>query len=245
MVLVLIIIIGIIILIVLTKLITKYVPVKFSPIISIVLLGLSVYFGWQLYSSIIGPVEFNKTKEERYRKVISNLQDIKRAQEAHQVINGDFAGKWEDLTSFVETAEYALTTRRDSSYADVEKNAAYGIDSGYFINTIVTDTLGFRSVRDSLFQGTDRFKTMMNVPGTEEQFELKAGKLEKSGSIYSVFEARISKEAVLGDLNKDLLAQEMQTNSVEGVRGPYIKVGSMDEVDTSGNWSKAYEKSKN
>jgi len=41
-----------------------------------------------------------------------------------------------------------------------------------------------------------------------------------------------------------LIAQEKQVNSVDGVNGPFIKVGSMDEVNTSGNWPKLYDTAK-
>jgi hypothetical protein len=84
---------------------------------------------------------------------------------------------------------------------------------------------------------------MMNIPveGVDEKFELNAGKLDKNGTIYSVFESRVAKDVILSDLDKDLLAQEKQVISVDGVNGPYIKVGSMDEVDTSGNWPKIYD----
>ncbi|MDX1783627.1 MAG: hypothetical protein R3361_05665, partial [Aequorivita vladivostokensis] len=59
-----------------------------------------------------------------------------------------------------------------------------------------------------------------------------------------VFEAKVSKKVVLGDLDKDLLAQEMQVQSVDGVNGPDIKVGSLEDVNTSGNWPKIYDAAK-
>ena len=210
-------------------------------IIQLVLWVLIIFLGWKLYNSIIGPVQFNKTKVERYEKVIAKLKDVKKAQLAHQEITGSFSGNFDSLVRFIDTAQFAITARRDSSYADVEKNKAYGISSGYFIDVIVVDTLSFESVKDSLFKG-DRYKTMMNVPGTEAKFDLKAGKLEKNGVMYSVFEAKVDKKVVLQGLNKDLITQETQVNSVDGVNGPFIKLGSMNEINTSGNWPKLYDK---
>ena len=212
-------------------------------IIQIVLWVIIIFLGWKLYNSILGPVQFNKSKVERYEKVIANLKDVKKAQLAHQEITGSFSGNWDSLVRFIDTAEFAITARRDSSYADKEKNAAYGIDSGYFIDVIVVDTLSFQSVKDSLFKG-GRYKTMMNVPNTEVKFDLKAGKVDKSGIKYSVFEAKVAKTVVLEGLNKDLIIQEAQVNSVDGVNGPTIKLGSMTEINTSGNWPKLYDKIK-
>jgi hypothetical protein len=106
----------------------------------------------------------------------------------------------------------------------------------------VIDTLGYKSVKDSLFKGSDRYKTMMNVPieGVDEQFKLSAGKIEKSGTQIPVFEAKIAKEVILYDQDKDLVNQENEVVSVDNVNGPFISVGSMEEVNTSGNWPTTY-----
>lgn len=202
-----------------------------------------IFLGWKLYNSVNGPVEFNKAKEVRYTKVIKNLKDIKAAEMAHNEIIGKFTGSFDSLIRFIDTAQFANVERRDTSYADVAKNKAFGIDEGYFIEDIILDTLGFTPVKEALFEGSDRYKTMMNIPieGIDAKFELQAGTLEKSGATYSVFEAKVSKDIILQGLDPDLIVQEKQVVSVEGVNGPSIKVGSMTEVNTSGNWPKLYD----
>ena len=142
-------------------------------VLQIVLWILIIFLGYKLYNSIMGPVEFNKEKEERYEKVIAKLKDIKAGQAAYQELNGKFSGNFDSLVQFLDTAQYAITSRRDTSYADVAKNKAFGLDpqkGGYYIEDVIIDTLGFSSVKDSLYQKTDRYKTMMNVPGTDQQF---------------------------------------------------------------------------
>lgn len=215
-------------------------------VIQIVLWIVIVFLGWKLYNSVMGPVEFNKIKKERYAEVIKNLKDIQASQLAHKEITGKFTGNWDSLIHFIETAEFARTQRRDTSYADVEKNKAFGITDGYFIEESIIDTLGFTPVKDSLFGNSTRYKTMMNVPieGVDAKFELEAGELEKNGVVYSVFEAKVSKKVILADRDPDLLAQELQVQSVDGVNGPDIKVGSLQEVNTSGNWPKIYDGAK-
>lgn len=218
-------------------------------ILQIVLWIVIIFLGWKLYGSITGPIEFNKIKEARYKKVIVNLQDIQAAQLAHQSITGDFTGSFDSLVRFVDTAQFAITQRRDTSYADVEKNKAYGLDpqtGGYILEEIITDTLSYTSVKDSLYGGTDRYKNMMNIPvaGVDDKIELKAGKLVKNDVTYSVFEAKVAKTKILSDLDKDLLAQELQVISVDGVNGEFITVGSLDEINTSGNWPKNLEAAK-
>ena len=205
-----------------------------------------VFLGYKVYQSILGPIEFNKVKEVRYAQVIKNLKDIRNAELAYQEITGNFTGDFDSLVQFIDTAQFAIVQRRDTSYADVAKNRAFGLKEGYFIEEVIVDTLGFTPVKDSLFGDSDRYKTMMNIPikGVNEKFELKAGKLEKSHAVYSVFEARVAKDVILSDQDKDLLAQEKMVVSVDGVNGPYIKVGAMDDVNTSGNWPKLYDSNK-
>lgn len=210
-------------------------------VIQLVLWIVIIFLGYKLYSSVIGPVEFNKVKEARYVEVIAKLKDIRASQLAHQEVTGNFSGNFDSLVRFLDTAQFAITQRRDTSYADVEKNKAFGVD-GYYIEDIIVDTLGFVSIKDSLFGDSDRYKTMMNVPGVEgKTFDLQAGKYEKNGTKYSVFLAEVDKAVVLEGEDKDLVAQERQVNSVDGVNGPTIKVGAMDEINTSGNWPKIYD----
>ncbi|WP_339696328.1 hypothetical protein [uncultured Marixanthomonas sp.] len=215
-------------------------------VIQIILWIVIIFLGYQLYSSISGPYEFNKEKEVRYQKVINNLKDIRDAELAHQEIAGNFTGSFDSLVRFIDTAQFAITQRRDSVYADVEKNKAYGIDEGYFITESLIDTLSFTPVKDSLY-GSDRYKTMMNVPieGVDAKFKLQAGSIMKNGSKYSVFEATVSKDIVLQGMDEELVYQEKQANTVEGVRGDKVQVGSMEEITTNGNWGKSYDSADN
>ncbi|GAL70929.1 hypothetical protein [Jejuia pallidilutea] len=50
----------------------------------------------------------------------------------------------------------------------------------------------------------------------------------------------MKKSVILFDQPKDLVMQENEVVSVEGVNGDEIKVGSMEEVKTIGNWPKTY-----
>ena len=215
-------------------------------IIQLVLWVLIGFLAWQLYSSIIGPVKFNEKRDVRYTKVIDNLKDIRAAELAFKEINGKFTGSFDSLERFIDTAKFARIQRRDTFYADQKKNAAFGLDKltgGYILEETLIDTLGFTPIRDSLFQGTDRYKTMKNIPveGVNSQFTLKSGIVIKNDAPYSAFEAKVAKDLILSDLDKDLLAQEKMVVSVEGVNGAYITVGSLETVDTSGNWPKIYD----
>ena len=95
--------------------IDKYVPKKMKPVIMIGLWVLIGYLGYITFMSIYGEIQFNKIKEERYKVVINNLKDIRDAELAHRTVTGKFQGNWDNLVKFIDTAQFTITQRRDSS----------------------------------------------------------------------------------------------------------------------------------
>lgn len=234
-------VVGILLILGLVKLIDSYLPKKLRPVLSIVLAAIIVVLGYYNYKAIYGPVEFNKEKEKRYARVISKLQDIRKSQLAHKEINRSYAKSFDSLVRFIDTAQFTITQRRDTTYLDEEFKKIYKVDK--YIDDYVVDTLGFVSVKDSLFKDSNRYKEMHLIPYTNgKSFELKAGLLKVKKTNVPVFEVKADKKLILADLDRDLLIQELQTVSVDGVNGRYIRVGSMDEVSTSGNWPSNYGK---
>jgi hypothetical protein len=112
---------------------------------------------------------------------------------------------------------------------------------------VVIDTLGTVPVKDSLFGTSDKYKQMAFVPikGVEDKtFEIKAQIIDKNGYKVPVFEVKVAKNIVLFDQNKDLLKQENETISVDGVNGPALILGSLTEVSTNGNWPTIFDAAK-
>jgi hypothetical protein len=200
---------------------------------------LSIFFASQIYSSINGPIKFNQVKNDRYTKVIDRLKDIRSAQIAHKDVNGFYANNFDSLVSFIDNGIFTLIEKRDSSY--LEYNRTYRIDMLKEVE--IVDTLGFVSVKDSLFGNNESYKMMAKVPvdGTDSEFSIKADIIDKNGYQVPVFEVKVKKDIVLFDQNKDLLDQENKVISVDGVNGPEIILGSMTDVSTSGNWPTIFD----
>ncbi|MCX7548000.1 hypothetical protein OS188_08545 [Xanthomarina sp. F1114] len=223
-------------------LIDKYVPSKVKPVLTIALWALIFYLGYLTFMSIYEPIQFNKVKKQRYAAVIERLIDIRDSQLAHQQVTGQFAPTFDNLVKFIDTAQFTITQRRDSTVIDEELTKRYGgVETTKEITII--DTLGFKSVKDSLFRNSDRYKTMMNVPNTNDQFKMEAGLLDQNDIKIPVFEASVKKNVILSDQDQDLVIQENQVISVDGVNGDALKVGSMNEVKTNGNWPITYGES--
>ena len=209
-------------------------------ILQIVLWIVCIGLGYLIYKSVTGPIEFKKVKEARFADVISTLKDIRNSQEAYKTVNGKFANDFESLVAFVDTGQYTITQQRDSSYMEFDK--VYGID--LLREVTIVDTLGFVKVKDSLFQGSSRYKEMMTVPHGQnnEKFEMKADVIDKGGYQASVFEAKVKKTIVLYDQPQELVDRENAQISVEEVNGTEIIVGSLSDVSTNGNWPPIYDK---
>ena len=225
----------------LVKLVDKFIPSKFKPLLMIALWVVIGYLGYQTFMSVYEPIQFNKTKNKRYAKVISNLIDIRDSQLAYRQVTGKFADDFDKLVTFIDTAKFTITQRRDTTIVDEELTKRFGgVETTKSI--VLIDTLGFVPVKDSLFKTSTRYKTMMNVPVGKDgaKFELKAGMLDQNGIKIPVFESKVKKDIILSDQSRDLVIQENQVVSVDGVNGDALKVGSMDEVNTNGNWPKVY-----
>lgn len=205
-----------------------------------------VLFSYLGFKSISDVIQFDEIKNSRYQSVIKNLKDIRDSQLAHRTIHGYFENNWDSLVKFVKNDSFTITQRRDSSILDRELTKRYGGVKTYK-DIVIVDTLGFVSVKDSLFGADARFQSMMYVPFAKmdtTKFELKAGFLNQNGINIPVFESKVMKKVILHDQNSDLIFKENQVQSVDGVNGSSLKIGSMDEVNTNGNWPKNYTKDK-
>ena len=204
---------------------------------------LIVFFSFKIYNSINGPINFNKTKNVRYAQVIDRLKDIRKAQIAHKDVKGVFANNFDSLVAFIDTGIFTLTQKRDSSYMEYDKT--YRIDM--LREVVVIDTLGTVPVKDSLFGTSEEYKKMAFIPieGVEDSmFSIKAQIIDKNGYKVPVFEVKVAKNIVLYDQDQDLLKQENETVSVDGVNGPAIVLGSLTDVSTNGNWPTIFDAAK-
>ena len=217
---------------------------KHRPYVLASLWVIVVIYASLLFTSIYDEIKFDEVKNARYQLVIKNLKDIRDTQLAHRTVKGVFQDNWDSLVEFVEIDSFTITQRRDSSILDKEMTKRYG-GVKTFKDIVIVDTLGFISVKDSLFGFDDRYLSMMYVPFSKDdqtRFQLKAGFLNQNGIDIPVFEAFVKKRVILYDQSLNLVLKENQVQSVDGVNGSSLKIGSMNEVNTNGNWPKNYSK---
>lgn len=209
-------------------------------VIQIVLWIVIVFMGYLIYHSVEAPIEFEKVKKKRYLPVIDKLKDIRKTEIAYKDVNGRYAGSFDSLVSFIENGKFVITQNRDTSYLDKEFKKNYGVDK--YIQDVITDTLGFASVKDSLFKDSDRYKNMRYLPepNDDEEFKIQADSIYKGEDYVHVFEVSVKKKILLEDQDEHLVEREEKMQSVDDINGDKIKVGSMSKVNDNGNWPKDY-----
>ena len=236
MITILIIVAGIIVTGLLAYGVVNFIPRKFHWIISITLIVLAVFLVYKINYEIQKPINFNKEKKVRYTKVISHLKMIRDAEVAHKKVTGKYSNSGEELISFIENGKFALTQTRN-----VPQTVKLGGGITKEIEVRVVDTIGYEDVKTQ-FAGLD-YKNMMNIPGTDQQFKIELGEVEKVAGLKApVFEVKVDKALILKGMDINLVKQEKEAIGGEEIRGEYIRVGSLGEVSEDGNWPPSYDK---
>ncbi|CAM1354485.1 hypothetical protein [Tenacibaculum insulae] len=227
---------AVVVAILLAVLIVKFVPLKMRWLISILLLAATAFLAYKIYGGIMEPIHFAKEKEVRYAKVIKNLKLIRDAEVKYKEVYRTYTNSKDSLINFIENGQLALVET---------KNVEEEVDRGGGIMIKVSrkqiDTIGYEPVA-KYFNGKD-YKGMFNVPGTDKQFELATGKVEKvAGLLVPVFEVKTDKTSILKGLSTSLVKQELEALETDQIKGAFVSVGSLNEVTTGGNWPPSYDK---
>lgn len=242
--LVIILVVLAIVIIGLVKVIDKFLPKKLRPVVSIILWAITIFFAYQIYESIQAPIKFEKIKEGRFKVAVAKFQEIKNLQQAYKSIKGTYTSNIDSIIKFVENDYFVIIERKDSSVVDVERNKAYGITSGYYKDIVITKEIGRVKVKDSLYKDSERYKNLniVKVDGITAEIKLETGFKKVNETNVPLFKASLSKASLLTDLDPALVEKENKTKSVEGIDGEMIVLGSLDEVNLTGNWPKKYGK---
>ena len=194
-------------------------------VIQFVLFIIIVVLGYLVYDSIMEPVRLNQEKAKREKIIVQRLKDIRSAELIYKQLNGNYSDKWDSLVQFIDTAEIPVV-----------KMIPDPTDTTFTLT--INDTVGYVRVYDSLFHHNKNvdLKQFMLVPFTNgDTIELHAGSIDRGGVTVQVFEAKVPYSQYLRGMD-----QQYITNLTAGKKDidlyPGIKVGSMAEPSTDGNW---------
>jgi hypothetical protein len=207
-----------------------------SIVINIVLFAIIVLLAWQVVKSIQAPIKFNHEQKARETKVVERLIDIRNAEVLYKNATSQYTNNFDSLILFCQTAEIPIV-----------KIVPDPTDTTF--TRTINDTIGFVMVMDSLKAGREHFNIndIKYVPFSEPQqkFELEAGTISRNGINIPVFEARTPYEVYLATpgaaFNDKEWKQRVDNTKAEKEsinRYAGLKVGSMEEATTDGNWEK-------
>jgi len=197
--------------------------------LKLVLLIIIIGLGYMVVESIMEPVRFNKQKDIREASVIQKLEDIRSAELAYKAVNGKYMSDWDTLINFIKYTEFPII--REVADPNDTTNSI-----------IIRDTIGYVPISDSLFGHRTAFNAdhLKYIPIPKEffdneKFELNTGAIERGGLPVYVFECKVPFKTMLKGLDNQLIIN-LNKKVVEMNKYPGLKVGSMDEASTEGNW---------
>ena len=191
--------------------------------IRLVLWALVLGLGYALFNTIMNPIRFNKEKKDRSADVIERLKDVRKAQIAFKEVNRFYAQSFNELIPFVDSGKFTIVQRRDEELKYYNK-----VYREYQLkDTTYVDTLGYASIKDSIFGADYNLEKLRFIPHTENvELKLRAGKIKSGKLNVHVFEARALKEEYLVGLDEDLVKNAAKD----------LVVGSMTSAKINGNW---------
>lgn len=178
----------------------------------------SIFLAYSDYSTVKKDIDFVVNKKAVYAKVIQNLKDIRDVQVAHKKLNGTYIATFDSLHRFLDEGQLPIIKAIGSVPDTLSEEEA--IEMGI----VRRDTL-YEPVLNSLFlnnkaKADRKFPFVKDslefAPGSGVKFYMNAGFINQGGVKTPVFEA------------KDLKPFDVTDT---------LKVGSMTETSTTGNWS--------
>ncbi len=197
---------------------------KFT-IIKVVLSVIILILGYLIYESIMRPVRFNQAVSDREAKVVARLIDLRTSQQFYKRQHNKYTASFDTLISFIRTGEIPVV-----------KMIPDPTDTTF--TKTINDTLGYVKVADSLFSKRANFTidSLRYIPFTNgEKFEIAAGSIDRGGLKVAVYEIKAHYNTFLKGLDRQLIVNLVK--SKEDIdRYPGLRLGSMDEPSTDGNW---------
>ena len=224
-------------------------------VINIVLAVCAAALVYVCYGSIMGPINFDNTRDAREKEVIARLIDIRKAQvEYRNTHQGVYTASFDTLIDFVKTAKLPFV-KKEGALTDeqlekgmTEKKAMALINkakkTGNWKEVEKEGLMNFKrdtmwvSVLDTIFPKGFNADSLRYVPfGNGTEFEMASRQdTTKSGAPLNLFQAQTPYETYIGDLDKQLL---INLKDVQGKLGKYcgLRVGDIEQPNNNaGNW---------
>ena len=207
------------------------------------------------YSSIMGPINFEKAKKEREQAVIARLIDIRKEQQEYRSLHhGMYTEHFDTLIDFVKNQklpfvmkvgqltdkqlEDGLTEKKAMAIINkAQKTGRYDEVKKWGLENFKRDTM-WVAVMDTVYPKGFNPDSMKYIPhGNGAIFEMNVkNDTAKSGAPVFLFEVKAPYETYLGGLDKQEIINLKDLNEKLG-RYSGLMVGSIDNPNNgAGNW---------
>jgi len=188
--------------------------------IQIVLLIISGVLAYLIYDGIQTKIEFRDTAQGRREVVQERLMNVVEAQKKFKQEKGKYANNFEELLHFLHND--SLTIVKAIGNVPDSLTEAEAVERGI----VIRDTSLVPAI--TIFEEDFAIDSLAIVPFSNgESFKMSAGVIEKNKVNVNVFEASATLAQVYNGLDTKNESVELKD---------IIKVGSMTEPITTGNW---------
>ena len=184
---------------------------------------------YYVYDSIESKIAFEDETKRRREITIEKLKDIRTAQLAFKSVKNRYANNFEELLNFVKNDSFPVIKALGTVPDTLSEEQAVKMG-------IVTRDTSRIGVMDSLFSpqylkdhiAAFYIDSLPYIPfGNYDKFEFHSGEIEKGKVQVNVFEVFGSFEVIYRGLNTSNEAIDLKDG---------LRVGSMTDPSTSGNW---------
>lgn len=194
-------------------------PNKMQKVLFFAFIPLALITAFFAYQSIDEPIKFNIEKKRRYSRVIDRVKTIRDWQLAYKSVHKVYAPNFDSLIQFVNVGEFPVVKAFGTVPDTLTEAEAVRLG-------IVTRDTVLVPARDSLFKSGGDPSDIRYIPFSNKvEFQMEAGIVEKGQVQVPVFEVFAKNEYIFPDI------EPLYYKPEDGV-----KVGSMTDPSTSGNW---------
>jgi hypothetical protein len=202
------------------------IPMKMkSIIVKVVLAIIIIILGYLVVDSIMQPVRFENEKAKRDEVVIKLLKEIREVEVAYKGIHKEYTGSFDTLIDFIKNGELPVV------------NIIPDPTDTTFTRTI-NDTTSYKNVGESIFGDRKNFDpaSIEYIPFSNgKKFKLNAAVIEINKVRVPVFEISAEYKDILLGMDDQLILNLIKKLK-EFEKFPGLKVGSLEEASTDGNW---------
>ena len=197
-----------------------------------------VLLAYMCYRSVMGPIEFDKTREQRENLIKARLIDIRKAQIEYKNIHKVHAANFDELSKFLKDEKLPFLIK-EGVLTDEQLEKGMTEAEAVKKGLIRRDTMWVLAKDTLLGKNYDvaAMRYVPAVPGEKITFKMDTATL-KSGSGYEikVFACEVPYKEYLRDMDAQLTYNLIDKAEKQG-KFPGLRVGSLEEINNNaGNW---------